>query len=210
MISDKQPPPTRPTKFQMLVYDTKIRAFLKPTAWRICPRLSITANPDPAPSRNDNQINQKSALANVGETRRMNRIMVSKTITLSLKLHKILDQHDADEMQCEEQANGVYKHEVVTVRWPHLVVTSNRPNNKIRPMTTNAGQTATMKISVAWSGVCITAYICVRIALLRPENAFRMPTAGLLLFGKFWMQVTSEAVLKYVEQLVRTKRRTHI
>jgi hypothetical protein len=27
----------------------------------------------------------------IGETRRMNRIMVSKTITLSLKLHKILD-----------------------------------------------------------------------------------------------------------------------
>uniref|UniRef100_A0A0A9DUF4 Uncharacterized protein n=1 Tax=Arundo donax TaxID=35708 RepID=A0A0A9DUF4_ARUDO len=37
-----------------------------------------------------------------------------------------------------------------------------------------------------------------------------MPTVGPLLFGKFWMHVTSEAVLKYVSPFVPTKIRTHI
>jgi hypothetical protein len=77
-------------------------------------------------------------------------------------------------------------------------------------MATNDGPTATMKTSVAWSGVCITAYSCVKIALLRPANPFIMPTVGPLLFGKFWMHVTSAVVLKYVSPLVPTKIITHI
>jgi hypothetical protein len=48
------------------------------------------------------------------------------------------------------------------------------------------------------------------MALVRPMNPFRMPTVGPLLFGKFWMLVTSEAVMKYVCPFVPTKTITHI